>query len=74
MPAQPSESTKCEKDIDNKRQGLGRAENEGEMASGSEICMFERRESRTKAVENAEIKQGKGSEQSSSKASGGSRS
>lgn len=74
MPAHVREAPKCIMDIHSNTQGLGRVENEVEIASGRDICMRERRDRRRKAKEKAAIKQGKGSAESSSEARGGRRS
>lgn len=71
---QPRETPKCNMDKESRRQGLGRADSEGEMASESERRLRERRERRKKAREKADIRQGKGSWESSRELRGGRRS
>lgn len=74
MPTKPRETAKCTRDIHSNRQGLGNTENEVELACGSERCMRERKERSRMAREKAEIKQGKGSSESSREPRGGRRS
>lgn len=74
MPTQPKETAKCTRDRHSKRQGLGNTENEEKLASGSDRCMRERKERSTMVREKAEIKQGKGSSESSREHRGGRRS
>lgn len=74
MPTHPREAAEWNKDKHSNRQGLGKTENEVELASGRESRMRERKERSSMAREKAEIKQGKGSSESSREPSGGRRS
>ncbi|TNN86208.1 hypothetical protein EYF80_003625 [Liparis tanakae] len=74
MPTQPRDTPEYSMDIHSNRHGLGKAENEEEWGrSGNERSTRERMERRLKAREKAEIRQGKGSSESSREPRGGSR-